>query len=40
MPDEIGTETTRSDAPSADDSPFSDVAEDAAVAVIREDDSN
>ncbi len=36
MPDEIGTETTRSDAPSADDSPFADAAEDTAVAVAGE----
>ncbi len=40
MPDEIGTETTRSDAPSADDSPFADVAEDTAAAVTGEEDSN
>ena len=38
MPDEIGTETTRSDAPSADDSPFADVAEDAVVAADNEQD--
>ena len=40
MPDEIGTETTRSDAPSADDSPFADAAEDTAVAVTGDEDSN
>jgi len=39
MPDEIGTETARSDAPSGDDSPFADAAEDAAVAVTEEEDS-
>lgn len=33
MPDEIGTETTGSVAPSADDSPFADVREDATAAV-------
>ena len=32
MPDEIGTETTRSDAPSADESLFGDAADDAAAA--------
>ena len=38
MPDELGTETTRSDAPSADDSPFADVVEDTAAAVTVEED--
>ena len=37
MPDENGTETTRSDAPSADESPFGDAPDDAAV---EEEDSN
>ena len=36
MPDETGTEVTRSDAPSADDSPFGDAADDAAAAVPDE----
>ena len=40
MPDEIGTTTARSDAPSADDSPFADVVEDTAAAVTGEEDSN
>ena len=40
MPDEIGTATASSDAPSADDSPFADVAEDTAAAVIEVEDSN
>lgn len=39
MPDETGIETTRSDAPSAHDSPFADAAEDAAAAVAGEEDS-
>ena len=39
MPEETGTET-RSDAPSADDSPFADVVEDTAAAVTGEEDSN
>ena len=39
MPDETGTETTRSDAPSADESLFGDAADDKAVAVIEEEDS-
>ena len=37
MPDENGTETTRSNAPSADESPFGDAPDDAAV---EEEDSN
>ena len=40
MPDEIGTETTSSDAPSADDSAFVDVTGDATAAVVREDNPN
>ena len=41
MPDKIGTETTRSDAPSADDSLFGNKADDAAPAtVVEEGDSN
>ena len=40
MPNEIGIETTRSDAPSADDSPFADVVEDVAAAVTGEENSN
>ena len=37
MPDEIGTETTRSDAPSADESPFADASDDTPAAVVEED---
>ena len=40
MPDEIATATASSDAPSADDSPFADVAEDTAAAVTEGEDSN
>lgn len=40
MSDETGTKIVRPDAPSADDSPFADVAEDAAAAVTGEEDSN
>ena len=40
MPDEIGTETTRSDTPSADESLFGDAADDAAAVVAEEEDSN
>ena len=36
MPDEVGTETTRSDAPSADQSLFGDAVDDAAAAVAEE----
>ena len=36
MPDETGTVTTRSDAPSVDDSLFGDTADDAAAAVVEE----
>ena len=40
MPDETGTETTRSDIPSADDSLFGDAADDAGSAVAEEQDAN
>ena len=40
MPDETGTETTRSDAPSADDSLFGDAADDTAAAVAEEQDAD
>ena len=40
MPDDNGTETTRSDAPSADESLFGDPADDAAAAVADEQDAN
>ena len=40
MPDETGTETTRSDAPSVDESLFGDAADDAAAAVAEEQDAN
>ena len=40
MPDEVGTEATRSDAPSADESLFGDPADDRAAPVVREEDSN
>ena len=40
MPDEVGTETTRSDALSADDSLFGDAADDADAAVAEEQDAN
>ena len=36
MPDDNGTETTRSDAPSVDESLFGEAAEDAAAAVAEE----
>ena len=39
MPDENGTEATRSDAPSADESLFGDAADDTATAVDEEEDS-
>ncbi len=39
MPEEVGTEETRSDAPSADDSPFGDAAEDTTAAVEKAEDS-
>ena len=40
MPDETGTETTRSDAPSADESLFGDAADDTAAAVAEEQDAD
>ena len=40
MPDEVGTEATRSDAPSADDSLFGDAADDTEAAVADEQDAN
>ena len=39
MPDDNGMETTRSDAPSADDSLFGDAADDTAAAAVEEEDS-
>ena len=39
MPDENGTEATRSDGPSTDESLFGDAADDAAAAVDQEEDS-
>ena len=39
MPDEVGTETTRSDVPSADESLFGDAAGDSAAAVAEEQDA-
>ena len=40
MPDETGTEATRSDAPSVDESLFGDAADNAAAAVAEEQDAN
>ena len=40
MPDEIGTETARSDAPSADESLFGDAADDSAAAAVEEQDAD
>ena len=40
MPDETGTEATRSDAPSADESLFGEAAEDTEAAVADEQDAN
>ena len=40
MPDEVGMEATRSDAPSADESLFGDTPDDRAAPVVQEDDSN
>ena len=40
MPDETGTEATRSDAPSADESLFGDTSDDAAQAVAEEQDAS
>ena len=39
MPDEVGTEATRSDAPGADDSPFGDMADDKPAASAEEKDA-
>ena len=40
MPDEVGTEATRSDVPSADESLFGDTPDDRAAPVVQEEDSN
>ena len=40
MPDEVGTEATRSDAPSADDSLFGDKADDTPATAAEEKDSD
>ena len=40
MPDETGTETTRSDASSVDESLFGDAADDATAAVADEQDAD
>ena len=40
MPDEVGTEATRSDVPSADESLFGDPADDRAAPVVQEEDAN
>ena len=40
MPDETGTEATRSDAPSANESPFDDAADDTEAAVAEEQDAD
>ncbi len=40
MPDEVGTEATRLDVPSTDESPFGDAADDRAAPVVQEEDSN
>ena len=40
MPDEVGTEATRSGAPSADESLFGNAADDAVAAVVEEQDAN
>ena len=40
MPDEVGTEATRSDASSADESLFGDPADDKAAPVVQQEDSN
>ena len=39
MPDEIGTETTRSDAPGADEGLFGDAADDVAAVAVEGEDS-
>ena len=38
MPDEVGTEATRSDVQSADESLFGEAADDTAAAVVEEED--
>ena len=38
MPDEVGTEATRSEAPGVDDSLFGEAADDTAAAVVEEED--
>ena len=38
MPDEVGTEATRSEAPSVDDSLFGEAADDTAAAVVEKED--
>ena len=40
MPDENGMETTRSDAPSADESLFGEAADDTGAAAVQKEDSN
>ncbi len=40
MPEEIGTEAARSDAPSADESPIGDAADDKTAAAVDEQDSD
>ena len=40
MPDEVGTEATRSDVPSTDESLFGEAADDRAAPVVQEEDSN
>ena len=40
MPDEVGTETIRSDAPSADDSLFGEAPDDEAAADVEAEDAN
>ena len=40
MPDEIGTEATRSDAPSADETPIGDAADGKVAAAVDEQDSD
>ncbi len=40
MPDEVGTEATRSDLPSADESLFGDAPDDRTAPVVQEEDSN
>ena len=40
MPDDNGTETTRSDAQSVDESLFGEAADDTEVAVVEEQDAN